>query len=105
MPQLSDARRPGRRPHLDPAESERTSREGAGTHGGRGLSDAPQTSRQTYPLPAGVGSQAFASMAVGYGLRVVELADTAITAITVEGRADALEAFADRLAQLRRLCR
>ena len=67
------------------------------------ISDTPLT--QTYPLPAGVGSHAFASMAVGYGLRVVELADTAITAITVEGREADLAACADRLAQLRRLCR
>ena len=36
-------------------------------------------------------------MAVGYGLRVVELADTAITAITVEGHEDDLAAFADFL--------
>jgi hypothetical protein len=57
---------------------------------------------QTYPLPQGIGTQAFAEMAVGYGLRVVELADTAITSITVEGREDNLAAFADRLAQLRR---
>ena len=62
--------------------------------------DTPLT--QTYPLPAGVGSHAFASMAVGYGLRVVELADTAIT---VEGHEDDLAAFADRLEQLSRLCR
>jgi hypothetical protein len=33
---------------------------------------------------------------------VVELSETAIL---VEGREDALAAFADRLAQLRRLCR
>jgi hypothetical protein len=44
-------------------------------------------------------------MARAHGLRVLELADTAITAITVEGREDDLAAFADRLEQLRRLCR
>jgi hypothetical protein len=44
-------------------------------------------------------------MATAYGLHVVELAYTAITAITVEGHEDDLVAFADRLAQLRRLCR
>jgi hypothetical protein len=67
------------------------------------MSDAPLV--QTYPLPPGIGTQAFARMAAAYDLHVLELADTAITAITVEGREDDLAAFADRLAQLRRLCR
>ncbi len=35
-------------------------------------------------------------------MRVVELSETTIT---VKGREDDLTAFADRLAQLRRLCR
>jgi hypothetical protein len=69
------------------------------THGA--ISEAPLV--QTYPLPPGIGTQAFARMAAAYDLHV--LADTALTAITVEGREDDLAAFADRLAQLRRLCR
>jgi hypothetical protein len=69
------------------------------------ISDAQPTSQQSYPLPPAIGTQAFARMAAAHDLRVVELADTAITAITVEGRADDLAAFADRLEQLTRLCR
>jgi hypothetical protein len=67
------------------------------------LSDAPPTSRQTFPLPPGTAP--FARMAAAYNLTVVDLADTAITVVTVEGREDDLAAFADRLEQLTRLCR
>ena len=41
-------------------------------------------------------------MAAAHHLRVVELSETTIT---FKGREDDLAAFADRLAQLRRLCR
>ena len=61
-----------------------------------------QLPTQTYPLPPGVGTHPFARMAVGYSLRVVEIEGRTIT---VAGHVDDLEAFADRLAQLRRLCR
>ena len=44
-------------------------------------------------------------MAAAYNLTVVDLADTAITVVTVEGREDDLAAFADRLEQLSRLYR
>ena len=57
---------------------------------------------QTYPLPPGIGTAPFTRMAAGYSLHVVELGERTIT---VEGCEDDLAAFADRLAQLRRLCR
>jgi hypothetical protein len=66
------------------------------------VSDAQPTSRQTYPLPAGIGTQPFAGMARANNLHVVELSETAIT---VESHEDDLAAFADRLASLLRLCR
>jgi hypothetical protein len=44
-------------------------------------------------------------MAAAHGLHVLELADTPITAITVEGHEDDLAAFSDRIQQLHQLCR
>jgi hypothetical protein len=66
------------------------------------ISDAQPTSRQTYKLPPGIGTKPFTRMATNYDLRVVEFGERTIT---VEGHQDDLNAFADRLAQLRRLCR
>ena len=57
---------------------------------------------KTYELPQGVGTPPFARMAAAHHLRVVELSETTIT---VKGREDDLAAFANRLAQLRRLGR
>jgi hypothetical protein len=57
---------------------------------------------QTYPLPQVIGTAPFTRMATAYGLRVVKLGKRTIA---VEGHEDDLAAFADRLAQLRRLCR
>jgi hypothetical protein len=64
------------------------------------MSDAPFV--QAYPLPATIEPQIVAGMAHAHELRVVK--QTAAS-IVVEGREDDLATFADRLAQLRRLCR
>jgi hypothetical protein len=64
------------------------------------MSDALPT--QTYPLRPNIDPQIVAGMARTLGLRVVKIG---AWTITLEGREDDLAAFADRLEQLRRLCR
>jgi hypothetical protein len=64
------------------------------------MSDAPFV--QIYPLPATIDPQIVAGMARAHDLRVVKIG---AWVITVEGREGDHTAFADRLEQLRRLCR
>ena len=72
-------------------------REGRNARGGGGLSDAPQI-RITCELPATIGPQTVTEMAQACQLRVVGRTPTRLSE-------DDLEAFADRLEQLLRLCR